>query len=622
VTPRLAAVATALLAVLLLPTGAGSQLGCENQLVEVGIVHAKGCFTSAAGPGGATIYTTSEPGTEVDLNGFLVWLGEGDSLTINNKTNEVSTGGRKVQLLSRNWPIQGRADPLGDPLPISFVAPASGELLLEDIRLGTNNAWVNALAGLSPVGTVDTPVKLLEGGKGSMDLTVALTGVFSLKDKDQTAVIRLPTEVGKGTILDGFHVQLKEIDGFRAVVLKDLDAEYSAAEKTLAGSATAVFPFTVTGDVGFGVGFRFENGTIDEFDAKVSGLRIPIGSPPGGFITDIGGGFRRAVVDSCGQELNISANIKAIFGPQIPTPWGKVEPIGADAGLQLGSDSACALFFKLTGGVEIFRLPVADVLLEMHSNGLIKFGAGLGIGFPSYRNSPDDPFYIGARVDGWVAKQKFQFSGEGRVRLFGLDIFDGSILVNDRAAGACWTVVFVKGGAVYEYGAPAVKTFGIGCGLDVYREQFAGLSAGRSGLVAANPPRQRPNRARGDRRWWAAALHRYLLGRPGLPLPRTDRTAVREGGRPPRLRQRRHEQDRHVHPTSAGDLDDHAATGLGPDREPEGRPPAASRAGDGQRHRSRPGPHPALALARAGPHPADLRRVHAGRTPRSDPGYR
>ena len=433
---------------------------------------------------GATIYTATGPSTDqVDLNGFIIRLGAGDSLTINNKTNEVSSGGRKLQLLSMNWPIKGQPAPLGDPMVISFVAPGAGNLLLEDVRLGTNNAYVNALAGLSPVGTIDTPVTLSDGGKGSMDVTVALSGIFTLKGKDQTVDIKLPTEVGKGTTLDGFDVKLKEIDGLRAIKIENLDAEYSAASGTLAGNATAVFPFTVAGDTGFGVGFRFENGTINEFDAKVTGLRIPIGAPPGGFVTEIGGGFRRTVIDKCGQELNITAAIKAIFGPEVPTPFGKVPPIGADAALQLGSDNACALFFKLTGGVEIFRLPVGDVLLEMHTSGLIRFGAGLGVGFPSYKNNPNDPFYIGARVEGWVAKQKFQFEGSGKVRLVGLDIFDGRILVNDRAAGACWKVLWFDGGAVYQYGSSQVQTFGVGCGLDAYKEQFPGgaaLAAGRS----------------------------------------------------------------------------------------------------------------------------------------------
>jgi hypothetical protein len=468
-----------------LPAAAGSQgAGCTIQTVEVGIVKAKSCFTSTPGMNGATIYTATGPATDqVDLNGFIIRLRAGDSLTINNKTNEVSSGGRKLQLLSINWPIKGQPAPLGDPMVISFVAPGAGSLLLEDVRLGTNNAFVGALAGLSPVGTIDTPVTLLDGGKGSMDVTVALSGIFTLKGKDQTVNIKLPTEVGKGTTLDGFDLKLKEIDGLRAIKIENLDAEYSAANGTLAGNATAVFPFTVAGDLGFGVGFRFENGTIDEFDAKVTGLRIPIGAPPGGFITEVGGGFRRAVISKCGQELNITAAIKAIFGPEVPTPFGKVPPIGANAALQLGSDNQCALFFKLTGGVEVFRLPVGDVLLEMHTNGLINFGAGLGVGFPSYRNNPDDPFYIGARVGGWVAKQKFQFEGSGKVRLIGLDIFEGRILVNDRAAGACWKVLFADGGAVYAYGSSKVETFGIGCGLDAYKEQFPGgaaLAAGRS----------------------------------------------------------------------------------------------------------------------------------------------
>src|SRR4051794_20535255 len=79
------ALAASVLVVLALPTAAGSQgAGCTVQTVGVGIVKAKSCFTSADGPNGATIYTATGPATDqVDLNGFIIRLGTGDSLTIN-----------------------------------------------------------------------------------------------------------------------------------------------------------------------------------------------------------------------------------------------------------------------------------------------------------------------------------------------------------------------------------------------------------------------------------------------------------------------------------------------------------------------------------------------------------
>ena len=131
-------------------------------------------------------------------------------------------------------------------------------------------------------------------------------------------------------------------------------------------------------------------------------------------------------------------------------PWSSVRPVGpspsatsADQGdLRRG---LCGLRLEpllvAIDGAEIFRLPLGDVYLAIHSDSGVEFGVGLGIGFPSYTNNENDPFYIGARVDGWVGKGKFQLEGKGRVALLGAKLFDGRILVMDRAAGgACWTV--------------------------------------------------------------------------------------------------------------------------------------------------------------------------------------
>src|SRR5262249_10330998 len=149
---------------------------------------------------------------------------------------------------------------------------------------------------------------------------------------------------------------------------------------------------------------------------EVHGVRIPVGTPPGGFLTAFGGGFKLKNEQGNAFTLLVLANAEADFGPEIPTPWGKVAPITVLAALQLGRLRE-ELFFEVKGGVKVFRLPVGDVRLAIHSAGGVEFAVGLGIGFPSYRNNDNDPFYIGARVEGWVSKGKFQFEGSGRVAL-------------------------------------------------------------------------------------------------------------------------------------------------------------------------------------------------------------
>ena len=471
-----------------------------HKAVEVGIVRAVGCWTEAAKEG-ATIYTAPF-GSQIegiDLNGFVLSGEKGGALQINGETREVTSvalgeeaapTADEAQINSRNWPLPGKLSPMGSPLKIDFIAPERSNLQLEDLHLGSNSV-ARALAGLSPVGDVETPVVLEPGGKGSMDLTILLAGVFALKGKPQSATIELPTESEKGTRLDGFELHLKEIDTFKVITINELLAKYSAADGVIAGKAVGSFNFSPTKQkkAGFGLGFELDHGVLDEVEAQVKGVQIPIGEPPAGYVTSLGGGFLLKNIPNDGFDLSIKANAEAAIGAEIPTPWGKVAPIDVDAALQLGHKGN-EFFFEIKGGVKVFRIPVGDVYLAIYSNAGVEFGVGLGVGFPSYRDNPRDPFYIGAHINGWVAKQKFQFEGNGRVALFGAKLFDGRILVNDRAAGACWRVLGFPGGAVYQYGSSRVHTFGVGCGLDDYKEKFPGnarISAGGSRTLRLGP---------------------------------------------------------------------------------------------------------------------------------------
>lgn len=491
------AVAFGLLAALTFAARANSDTSADckggvKKTVEVGIVKAVGCWTEASKEE-ATIYTGrwEDQPRGIDLNGFLLTGKPGGGLQINTDNGEVKSvalskqGDDEVQLNSVNWPVKNEVNQLGkEPIKLGFIAPENGEVLLEDLHFGSNFV-ANALAGLSPVGTIETPVRITEGGKGSMDLTIMLGGVFSLKGKPQATTVFLPTESEKGTRLDGFEINLKEIDTFKVVLINRFKAIYSAEKQEIAGSANLTFPFSKGGKNGFGGGFALEHGVLTELQFSARNLEIPIGEPPGGFLTAIGGGFKQ---DPTTQDLTADANLEADFGPEIPTPWGKTAPITASAGLEIGSKNH-EFFLVVRGGVKVFRLEVGHAYLAIYGDSGMEFGVGLGIGFPSYRDNPRDPFYIGAGVNGWISHARFQFEGKGRVALFGAKLFDGRILVNDRAAGACWRVLGFPGGAVYPYGTK-VKTFGVGCGLDHYHEKFpanARISASGSRGLRLSP---------------------------------------------------------------------------------------------------------------------------------------
>jgi len=506
--PLAAAASAALLLALVFAAQATSETPAEckggaHKELEVGIVKAVGCFTEAS-QGGATVYTgrwADQPdGHGIDLNGFVLTGPKGGALQINAGNREVKSvavtegaGNDQVQLNSMNWPVVGELKALGSPIKLGFIAPEKGSVTLTQLTFGSNFVG-GALAGLSPFGAIETPVKLEDDGKGSMDLSIMLAGYFTLKGHPQSVTIVLPTESEKGTKVDGFEIELEEIDTFKVVKINEFEAKYSAAEKVIKGSANLTFPFAGASkdkpnEKGFGGGFALEDGALTEIKASASGLKIPVGTPPGGVITGIGGGFH--LKNGQGKnnfDLSLNASMDAQFGPEIPTPWGKAAPIEVSAKLGAGHKGE-EWFFEIRGGVKVFRLAVGDVYLGLHSNAGIEFGVGLGIGFPSFKNNDSDPFYIGARVDGWVSKGHFQFEGSGRVALFSLKLFDGRVMVNDRAAGACWTVVGFPGGAVYPYGGQ-VKDFGVGCGLDYYKEQFpagARISALGSRTVHLEP---------------------------------------------------------------------------------------------------------------------------------------
>lgn len=532
-----------------LATGAAAA-GCSKQTVEVGIVKAIGCWTRSTGDG-ATIYKAAlaEQPDGIDMNGLVVTGPASAVLQINTTTRVVRLVSRTgetafAQLESRNWPRQGELFPVGLPMKLDFVAPQNSDLLLANVHLP-----VVALAGgFVPVGDVATPVYLHPGGTGSMDLTVLVSGIFTLKGKPQSVTIDLPTTPGQGTKLDGFQIKLEEVDAIKAFTLREFLARYSASQNLVAGLATVHMPFMGAG-TGVGIGFKLENGTLTEAQVNARGVRIPIGGA--GFITDLGGGFRFVGVSgadfgpyckSLGYEgarivgpdrgpnafghwkcykgstdasVNVGAacqhqtgnpsasarytdpnnahswecvgvrpsgarsfdlsafgNVGANFGPTLPTKCcGEIPPIRVDARLDLGLVQQL-FFFKVAGGVEFFRIPVGDAFFAIHGDGAIEGGLGLGIGFPSFSNNENDPFYIGARVGGWMAKGRFQFEGRGRVSLFGLKLLDAEALTNNRAAGACWTVLGFPGGAVYQYGSNGVRDFGVGCGLGDYKEKL------------------------------------------------------------------------------------------------------------------------------------------------------
>ena len=479
-------IAVCLFAALVLATqasGEGSdkpcEAGTERLTVTVGIVQADACWTYNSTK---TLYQAEfdqQGSYGIDLNGFILTGKAGGALTVNKENREFKTVAldgqpgsdkAKVQLNSYDMPKSGANTPIGDPILLDFIAPNVGPLVIEDLRLGSNNAWTKVLAGFSPVGTVETPVQLEEDGKGSMDFTVMLAGIFTLKGKDQSVTVKLPTEIGKGTRLDGFKINLKEIDGLKVVNLEDFEAEYSASEHILGGEATVVLPFmgSPKGENGKGMsgGFKLENGKLTHLGLGVSGLEIPIGTPPGGFITAISGGMD---ISDATQTATINAALSATLGKEVKLPWGNVAPVDLDAAVKVGTQGG-GFYFRFDGGLKLFRIPVGNAYLIIQSNAGMAIGLSLGLGVPSFSNNNNDPFYVGAYVNGWIGKGMWQFSGGAQIKALNIDLIRGDLMVNNKAIGACWTIIF-RGGIVFPYGGSLTAFPFNTCGLGAYEEK-------------------------------------------------------------------------------------------------------------------------------------------------------
>ncbi|MBK5233701.1 MAG: hypothetical protein JJE13_12055 [Thermoleophilia bacterium] len=455
----------------------------ERMTVDAGIARANACFTKTLSKNGS-LYTAKfadQPaGVGVDLNGFVFGSGgspKGESITIDTGSREVTSVGQ-TQMYSRNWPYAG-LNPIGVPFRLEFTAPNKGELVIEDMRVGVYPVFKGILAGLiSPVTNVETPMAIAENGKGSIGLTVQLSGIFTLKGKPQSATIAVATEIGQGSTLDGFDLELNELDFFKAVILENLKANYSASGNKFGGRVAVRFSFFKPNAQGEGkgiiAGFGIEKGAFNA-ELGLSGLRIPIGQS-GGFLTSVYGGIDLRYQPEFNLLLKLM--VEAEFGPKMPVPWGPpAAPIEANAALKFDYKNREGVF-RIDGGLKLFKIPVGNAYLGIYTSSGIEFGANVGIGVPSLRDNPRDPFYVGARVDGWIGWDgRFQFEGAGRFSLFGVQLLDGRALINRKVIGGCWKIFWWQGGAVYQFDNRSVNTFGTTCGLDRYKEQFrAGAS--------------------------------------------------------------------------------------------------------------------------------------------------
>ena len=146
------------------------------------------------------------------------------------------------------------------------------------------------------------------------------------------------------------------------------------------------------------------------------------------------------------------------------------------AGLEIGY-ALKQFVLRLHGDIQLLRIPMGSAYFEIYGNAGVKFGGAFGLGIPSFKNNENDPFYIGASVDGWIGGGKFQLQGRGRLTILGIRLADGSVLLNDRGLGGCGTlfantIFAIGGGGFHNWDGSGTAFAPNTCGLGNYEERF------------------------------------------------------------------------------------------------------------------------------------------------------
>lgn len=448
------------------PVPAGA--ACEQQTLEFGIGKATGCFEKGDSP---STFTAAE---QIELNGFTLGAGADAPITINTETRHLSTNGKEVPVSVGS----GAFSDLGN-LAFDFTAPTKGDLLIGEVR--DAGAKFQALL-LMPVVEARTPMRIVEGGEGRIDLTIDLSGIFKLlKDRRLGASVTLDVVEGKGVVFDGvqFNAEGFTVAGFG---IDNLKGEFSPVEKTWGGSLELKFPAEGRG---VAVGFKIKDETLVDLEIGATHLNLAL----------IDGVFLQKLIGDLNFDHRIAANLETevsmgpeinIFGQEIAA--GAVDGhIGFDTG-----DGSSNGFFDIGGDVKVVRIPVFNADVKVFFNGAFSFKAQFGSGFPSFTQDENQPFFVGGDLAGWFHGQRWMLDGHALVKAFFLVIAEGEGVISDKGAAVCGTF-FGKpsGGGGFSFATRLVEWFPpFTCGIGKYKESAStrrALAASGSGALALGP---------------------------------------------------------------------------------------------------------------------------------------
>ncbi len=396
-------------------TAAGAPAtACTQQTVKTGIVTATGCFVKHENGNGDPVYSTSQ---EMDLNGFTLKPTPEAPLDINASSGHVTTFGEEISFGAKPLEFHEAA--------FNFNAPSEGEIQFAEIA----NSELNAvdLGGFSPVDG-NIPVSLVEGG-GRIDPTIDITQVFKLIEKNLSTTVRIDVVPGKGAVFDGITFDFARVD-LGPFTIKEAKGEFSEADKTWGGTIDVL----LTPEAGAVVfGFEIRNGELDEITIGADNLNASI--VDGVFLQKLVGALKFS-------NLEIAADLstEVTAGPEIDIFGHDVAAVAVDGdlGFDTGSKNHPG-YLKLAGNVQVVRIEVADVSFQVFFDGAVDFSASMGIGLPDFNQNPNQAFFIGGGLSGWIHGPRYNFDGYVEARVIGITIAKGEGVISDKGAATCGT---------------------------------------------------------------------------------------------------------------------------------------------------------------------------------------
>ena len=443
-----------------------SAANCAAEEVKIGIVEATGCFTTRTPQGQTAVYETT---TKFRMNGFDVQPHQGVTVTFSPQDGQkrgasVTTNNGFVDLTANHaaWgPVHF------NNMNFAFSPPASGEFTLAESALA--QPFIS-IAGLSPLG-VKQPIKLTEEG-AEFDLSFDIGGFFlhlvTHSDKKLSFGVEFEVKDGRFKVASGkFGVEDFELANFLEVREADLefsdkliDANFDAslkglgAEKAVIGGATVEDPF--------GKGFN-----LTRFRLGLPIPNIQLGTS-GVFLQKLAVDVFTAPPYGGKGTVGLTAGPKTrFFGRDVDAVdvEGTIEVRGADTAHNKPG------FFSVGGDFTLVTLPVGNAHFAYYFGQGTDFGLNFGIGFPSGRNDPGQPTYVGGGFNGWTTAHHFDLEGSAKLKLLGIDLLGAQTVVSDIGFAGCVQVIAWIGGGLRWSDGRGELLGGWTCNTGGYRPQ-------------------------------------------------------------------------------------------------------------------------------------------------------